>query len=158
VSPESDSLGDADGLASDGRLRAVVRALAAAVLIAGVGIAVGVLLVLAAVVTLGRVGVGVTPLLSIVLSLILATGVGFGGVALGYLRYRDRGLSYVGVRVPSLREVALVIVGYVASMGFLVVASGCSRRSARRPRPTPPRRSGWRTPRSCYFWCRRRSS
>jgi membrane protease YdiL (CAAX protease family) len=67
--------------------------------------------------------VTVTPLLSIVLSLALATGVGFGGVALLYLRYRDRGIGYVGLDVPSLRDVAFVIAGYLASFALLVVAS-----------------------------------
>ncbi|WP_435183167.1 CPBP family intramembrane glutamic endopeptidase [Halobellus sp. EA9] len=124
MSSEIDSPGDADEVAPDGgRLRETLRALAAAVLLAGVGIAVGGVLVLAAAVVLGLSGVDVTPLLSIVLSLALATGVGFGGVALAYLRYRGQGLDYVGVAVPSLREVAFVIAGYVAAMGFLVVAS-----------------------------------
>ena len=101
----------------------MARALAVAILLAAVGIAVGVALVGVAVVSLTTAGVAVTPLLGIVLSLALATGVGFGGVALAYLRYRGRGIDYVGVAVPSLREVAYVVGGYVASFALLILAS-----------------------------------
>lgn len=115
VSPDSDS---------DARsLRARVRALLVAVLLAGLGIAVGSILVLAAGALLSLAGVAITPVLSIVISLALATGVGFGGVALLYLRYRDFGLSYVGVRVPSLRELAYVFGGYVAALGLVFSAA-----------------------------------
>ncbi|MGQ4556636.1 CPBP family glutamic-type intramembrane protease [Halobellus sp. GM3] len=102
---------------------AVVRALAVAIALSVGGIAAGAILVIAAAVALGRSGVAVTPLLSIVLSLALATGIGFGGVAFGYLRYRGRGIEYVGLAVPSLRDVAFVVAGYVASFALLLVAS-----------------------------------
>ena len=101
----------------------MLRALVVAVLLAAVGIGVGVALVGVAVVSLTVAGIEITPLLGIVLSLALATGVGFGGVALAYLRYRGRGIDYVGVAVPSLREVAYVVAGYVASFALLILAS-----------------------------------
>nr|WP_089881107.1 type II CAAX endopeptidase family protein [Halogeometricum limi] len=94
----------------------VARALAVAVLLAALGIVAGIALVAAAGIGLRLTGVDITPLLSIVLSLVLATGLGFGGVALLYLRYRDFGLSYVGVRVPSVREFLYAAVGYVAAL------------------------------------------
>lgn len=103
--------------------RAIARALAVGILLAAVGIAVGVALVGAAVVGLTAAGVELTALLGIVLSLALATGVGFGGVALAYLRYRGHGLDYVGVAVPTVREVAYVVAGYVASFALLLSAS-----------------------------------
>jgi len=101
----------------------VVRALVVAILLATVGIAVGVALVGAAALGLTAAGVEITPLFGIVLSLALATGVGFGGVALAYLQIRGRGLDYVGLAVPSVREVAYVVAGYVASFALLLVAS-----------------------------------
>ncbi|WP_336025574.1 CPBP family intramembrane glutamic endopeptidase [Halobellus salinisoli] len=101
----------------------VLRALLVAVLLSVVGIGVGGILVVATVLALGVAGVSITPLLSVILSLALATGVGFGGVALAYLRYRGAGIGYVGVRVPSLREVAFVVAGYVASLALLMLAS-----------------------------------
>jgi len=52
---------------------------------------------------------------------------GFGGVALGYLRRRGYGWddirSYLGIRVPSLRELAVVIAGYVGIVVSLLVIS-----------------------------------
>jgi membrane protease YdiL (CAAX protease family) len=124
VSSELNPVGDTDESASPSDpVRKVLRAFAVAVLLAAVGIGVGAVLVIAAVIVLTLAGVSITPLLSIVLSLALATGVGFGGVALGYLRYRGVGLEYVGIAVPSLREIAFVVAGYVASFALLVVAS-----------------------------------
>lgn len=116
----ADRSGDVDPSQSP---RAVARALVVAVLLAAVGIAVGVALVGAAVLGLTAAGVELSALLGVVLSLALATGVGFGGVALAYLRYRGYGLDYVGVAVPSVREVAYVIAGYVASFALLLSAS-----------------------------------
>ena len=125
MSSESNSLDQPDDIApsSSPSPGAIIRALAVAAALAAVGIGVGVVLV--GVVALGLTGAGVsiTPLLSIVLSLALATGVGFGGVALAYLRYRGRGIKYIGVGVPSLREVAIVVAGYVASFALLMSAS-----------------------------------
>ncbi len=101
----------------------MLRALAVAILLAVVGIAVGVALVGAAVIGLTTAGVEITPVLGIVLSLALATGVGFGGVALAYIQFRRRGIDYVGVAVPSVRDIAYVVAGYVASFALLILAS-----------------------------------
>jgi membrane protease YdiL (CAAX protease family) len=98
--------------------------LAVAVLLATAGILAGVVLVGVVAVTLSVAGVPITPLLSIVLSLALATGVGFGGIAFAYLRYRGYGLGAVGIAVPSLREVAVAVAGYVACFGLVILASG----------------------------------
>ncbi|MFB6091643.1 MAG: lysostaphin resistance A-like protein [Haloquadratum sp.] len=122
VSSEYDSRDGAGGPTGSAPRR-VLRALAVAILIAAVGIGTGAFLVIAAAVALESAGVSVTPLLSVVLSLTLATGVGFGGVAAGYLRYRGVGLDYVGVAVPSLWEGAYVVAGYVGALALLVVAS-----------------------------------
>ncbi|MHB9287274.1 lysostaphin resistance A-like protein [Halobacteriales archaeon Cl-PHB] len=59
--------------------------------------------------------------------LILAQYVAFGGVALGYLYRRtpDWGWirSYLGVRFPSLKEIGVVLGGYVLLFGILIAVS-----------------------------------
>ncbi len=51
----------------------------------------------------------------------------FGGLALGYLRYRGHDLAgaraYLGVRLPSLREVGAVVGGFVGMIVLLAVVS-----------------------------------
>lgn len=124
MSPKQNSTRGRGGSAlSVGSPRAILRAVVAAVLLSVVGIGVGGVLVITTALVLGIAGVGITPLLSILLSLALATGIGFGGVALAYLRYRGLGIRDVGLRVPSLREIAFVIAGYVASIALLILAS-----------------------------------
>ncbi|RLM56520.1 CPBP family intramembrane metalloprotease [Halobellus sp. Atlit-31R] len=123
MSSERNSIDDASGPQQADPAYAIGRALVVAVLLAVIGIAAGAVLVVAAAVVLGLAGVAVTPLLSIVLSLALATGLGFGGVAIGYLRYRGQGLEYVGVTIPSLREVAFTVAGYVGALALLIFAS-----------------------------------
>ena len=125
MSSESNSIDRPDDIApsSSPSPGAIARALVVAVALAAVGIGVGVLLVGVVAFGLTLAGVSITPLLSIVLSLALATGVGFGGVALAYLHYRGQGIEYVGLAVPSIREVAFVVAGYVASFALLILAS-----------------------------------
>ncbi|WP_394348811.1 CPBP family intramembrane glutamic endopeptidase [Halobellus captivus] len=108
---------------TSGSVLTILRALVVAALLSVVGIGVGGILVIATALVLGAAQVAITPLLSIVLSLALATGIGFGGVALLYLRYRGKGLEYVGLSVPTLRDVGFVVSGYVASLALLVLAS-----------------------------------
>ena len=51
----------------------------------------------------------------------------FGGLTLGYLRYRGYDLAgaraYLGVRLPSLREVGVVVGGFVGMIVLLAVVS-----------------------------------
>ncbi|MFD1685435.1 CPBP family intramembrane glutamic endopeptidase [Halobellus litoreus] len=147
MSSESDVVdGAGDSVPSSDPLVDVLRALVVALLLAVVGIGVGGLLVGAAVLVLFLAGVSVTPLLSIVISLALATGVGFGGVALGYLRYRGLGLDYVGIDVPSLRDVAFVVAGYVASFALLVLASVVISTVGAEPAPNTTAEMGMENP------------
>jgi membrane protease YdiL (CAAX protease family) len=53
---------------------------------------------------------------------------GFFGLALAYLRYTrefswDDVKSYLGVRVPSLKEIGMVFVGYVGILGSMILIS-----------------------------------
>ncbi|ERG95496.1 CPBP family intramembrane glutamic endopeptidase [Haloquadratum walsbyi] len=90
--------------------------------VAIIGIVTGAVLVAAAVFSLQTAAITITPLLQIILSLALATGVGFGGVALAYLWYRGSGIRYIGFRIPSLRDIAFSFGGYVASLILLIIA------------------------------------
>lgn len=112
---ETPNSGDGSTRERDGSLH---RSLVVSVLLAAVGIVVGFGLVLVAGLVLRVAGIEITPVLSIVLSLVLATGIGFGGVALLYIRYREYDFSYVGFRVPTLRELAYTAVGYVAALSL----------------------------------------
>mgnify|MGYP000721688130 CR=1 FL=1 len=110
------------------------------VVVALLGLGIGFLLALAGILGLGALGVGATPLVILVVSLVLVQGVAFGGVALAYLTLRDRlwglvrapvegtlgvglgehrhGLDWVGVRLPGLRDLAAVGLGYAVALGF----------------------------------------
>lgn len=101
----------------DSRLRAV-----------GVGIGVGVagigtalVLVLLTSLLLGLLGVEITPVLSIVLSLLLTQGVAFLGVGYLYLRERGIPLRSIGIRLPTVKELGLVIGALVLSMVYLLI-------------------------------------
>ncbi|MFB6130236.1 MAG: lysostaphin resistance A-like protein [Salinigranum sp.] len=80
----------------EGSLRAEVRSVVVALIVAAVGLVAGTGLVVAAVFAVRASGFAVSPLLLIVLSLVSIQGVAFGGVALAYLRYRGYGAGYVG--------------------------------------------------------------
>jgi hypothetical protein len=103
-------------------VRGLVTVLVAAAL--GVaGLLFGSVLALAVVLGTSALGVDLDPVLFIVVSLILVQGVGFGTVALGYLGYRGLGLDFVGVRVPSAREVVAVVLGYVTAFGAAIAGA-----------------------------------
>jgi hypothetical protein len=104
----------------DDRSRSRPRAVGVALAIALVGLAVGVALVLVVAVGLRAVGVGLTPTMFIVVSLVLVQGVAFGGVALGYLRFRGLDGRYLGLDAPFRdvgRDALVVVVGYVLALG-----------------------------------------
>ena len=67
------------------------------------------------------------PLLALVLLVVTGQYVAFGGLAVGYLRYRSMNWSaireYLGVRVPSLRELLIVLGGWVLIFASLLVIS-----------------------------------
>jgi membrane protease YdiL (CAAX protease family) len=107
-----------DDTATD-RLWAVVTVL----LVSGIGLGVGVALVVALSLGLTARGVEPSPVTFLVISLVSIQGVAFGGVALSYLRLRDRSLRSLGVRLPSIREVLIVVGGYAAALVAAVTGS-----------------------------------
>ena len=76
---------------------------------------------------LGAVVGGVSLAVNVVLTLIVGQYVAFGGLAVGYLAWRgfDRAgiVSYLGVRRPSLKELGLVVGGWVVIVITLFVVS-----------------------------------
>jgi hypothetical protein len=108
---------------SVGEASSPVRSVAVAVAVAIVGIVAGTALVFGSLTAIQASGVRITPLGFIVASLVLLQGVAFGGVALGYLRYRGLSTDYLGVRVPSLPEVGAVVVGYVTAIGVAITGA-----------------------------------
>ncbi len=67
------------------------------------------------------------PLLALLLLVVTGQYVAFGGLAVGYLRYRSLSWSgireYLGVRVPSLRELLVVLGGWVLIFASLLAIS-----------------------------------
>ena len=103
----------------DSRLRAI--GVGVGLGIAGIGVAL--VLVLLSGLGLSLAGVTITPVLSIVLSLLLTQGVAFLGV--GYLYLRERGIPVrsIGVRLPSIKEFGIVIGALVLSFVYLIAVS-----------------------------------
>jgi membrane protease YdiL (CAAX protease family) len=98
------------------------RAVAVVLVVAGIGLGVGVGLVLALSLLLVGIGQEPSPLVFLVVSLVSIQGVAFGGVALGYLRVRGLSVASLGLRLPSLRDVLIVLGGYAAA--FVAAITG----------------------------------
>ena len=95
----------------------------------GLGIAGIILLVIVSVVVvLVSSPIGLSAGVLLIVGTAIGQYVGFGGVALGYLSNRgftwEQMRSYLGVRVPTLRELAVVVAGYVAIVMLLIVVAG----------------------------------
>lgn len=91
------------------------RAIGLAGLIAGIGLVVGGGLVVLAGGVIRRLGIdlGIVPL--IITALVLSQ-LGFAAVGIAALRYRGLGLGYIGVYVPTLRDLAWIGGGYVLTI------------------------------------------
>lgn len=102
------------------------------------GLAFGFLLTLVAALVLLATGQELTPTLQLVLSLVFVQGVGCAGVAFAYLRARPRlgaqvrslvGLDGEGgefsipAAVPDVRDIAVVVAGYLAAFAGIGVGS-----------------------------------
>ena len=104
----------------------VVRSAVAILVALGIailGLVGGTVLVFGAALGLQFAGVSLTPVSLIVISLVLVQGIAFGGIALGYLGYRGLGRDYIGVRLPSLRDLLFVGGGYVLAFGLAIAGS-----------------------------------
>ncbi|ODR81138.1 hypothetical protein BG842_04730 [Haladaptatus sp. W1] len=83
--------------------------------------------VVAAVAVLAFMAVGIDilnrPALLLAVSAVMLQGVTFGGIALGYLSYRNLGLDFIHIRVPSLRDIGIAVAGFVALFALLQLIS-----------------------------------
>lgn len=102
-----------------------IRAFSVAVAIGILGLIVAGVLVLAAVLTLRLAGFELGALSLIVISLVVGTGIGFGGVALGYLRFRGVDLNYIDISIgiPSLRSTIAVVGGLILAFVGVIVGT-----------------------------------
>ena len=100
-----------------------LRAVGVGVGLGALGIGLGFLLVFIAGLSLALAGVTVGPVLNIGLSLFLVQGIALMGVGYAYLRRRGIPLGSIGVRLPSLRDIGVVIGAFVLSIIYLIVAS-----------------------------------
>ena len=112
--------GDAPPARSPGRTLLAAAALG----VGGYAFAIVMVGVAAVVLTLAGVPLMDQPALQLGLSVVMGQGVAFGGFALAYLSYTDRGLDFVRVRLPTLRGLAWTVGGTVALFAGLVVLSG----------------------------------
>ncbi|OSO90998.1 CPBP family intramembrane metalloprotease [Halorubrum ezzemoulense DSM 17463] len=119
-----DAVGDADG--SGGGAGSPGVAVATALLLGVLGpviaLAGGV-----AVFAIDSLTGGLSLVASVVLTLVFGQYVAFGGLAVGYLAWRgfDREgiVSYLGVRVPSLKEIGIVLGSWVVILILILVVS-----------------------------------
>lgn len=103
------------------------RAIASAIGLSVLGPLIAVVLVLSAGLVVGTLGVELTILWSVILTLVLGQYVAFGGLSAAYLKWRDLTLDYLGVRIPSLRDVGVTVGGYLLAfvlglLGSIVVS------------------------------------
>lgn len=101
-------------------LRRGSRAIAVALLLAVGGVFAGIVGTLAVGLAVRSV-VSITP--TIQLGLFIPPMVLFVVVGAIYLAYRGLSLEYVSIRVPSLTDLLWTAIGYVTSIGFIIVAS-----------------------------------
>ncbi len=99
-----------------------VRALGVGVGAGLAGVVVSLILVVIAASAIDLLGAELPIAVTILLLLVLNQYLSFGGVALAYLQYRGLGLDYVGIRIPSLRDLLVAIGGWLASFGLIIAA------------------------------------
>jgi membrane protease YdiL (CAAX protease family) len=99
-----------------------LQAVVAVLVVSGLGLGVGVALVVTLSLLLVGLGLDPSPLTLLVLSLVSIQGVAFGGVALLYLRFRGRPVTSVGLRLPSVRDLLIVVAGYATA--FVAAITG----------------------------------
>jgi len=100
-----------------------LRAIAAALVVSCLGLGTGVALVIALSLLLVGAGLDPSPFTLLVISLVSIQGVAFGGVALLYLRVRGRPIGSVGLRLPSVRDLLIVVAGYAAAFVAAIIGA-----------------------------------
>lgn len=85
----------------------------------------GAVVVLVATTILTLFGIDITsrPSIRLLLSTVLLQGVTFGGFAILYLKIRDLDFNFVPFTVPDRRDAVVTVIGTLALLGLLFVAS-----------------------------------
>jgi membrane protease YdiL (CAAX protease family) len=99
-----------------------LQALVVVLFVSGLGLGAGIALVLGLSLLLIDAGLDPSPFTLLVISLVSIQGLAFGGVALLYLRLRGRPITSVGLRLPSVRELLIVVGGYATA--FVAAITG----------------------------------
>ncbi len=99
------------------------RALLVALGAAGAGIVAAIALTLVAASVIAALGLDLGVIPSVVLTLVLTAGVGFGGVSLAYVAWRGHDWSFLAARVPTVPDLAWIGGGYLLAMLSVIVAS-----------------------------------
>lgn len=99
-----------------------IRSITVAVVTAGVGLLVGGGLVFLGIGGIRRFGFdpGLVPL---IITAVVLSQLGFAGVAIASLRFRGRGSQYIGVRVPSGRDLAWIGAGYILTLAAAITGA-----------------------------------
>lgn len=95
---------------------------ALALVVAAAGLVVGVALSLGTILLLSLAGFELAATHLIVISLVMTQGIAFGGVALVYLRLRDLPPSFIGARMPTLKDLGWVVGGYITAIVAIILA------------------------------------
>ena len=115
--------GDLQNGDSTTRSRRIARAVVVAIGLGLAGPIVAAVLLVGAGLGLGILGVSLSPLVAIAVTLVLTQIVGFGGVIVGYARYRGYTVETLGIRIPSGRELGLTVVGGIGALALALLAS-----------------------------------
>ncbi|MFC4357632.1 CPBP family intramembrane glutamic endopeptidase [Halobium salinum] len=86
------------------------------------GVAASVVLMQTFAAVLAGLGVELSVTTLLVVTLFLGQYAAFGGIALLYLRLRGLDRDYVGVRSPSLRDLAVAVGGWLGALGVVITA------------------------------------
>lgn len=111
-----------DGAAGQ-RRRKQLRALVVAIGLGVAGPALAVVLVVIAGLSLGALNASLSPLVGIAITLVLTQIVGFGSVIVGYAYYRGYDLDTFGIRMPTGRELGLIVGGGTGALAVALIGA-----------------------------------
>jgi membrane protease YdiL (CAAX protease family) len=87
------------------------------------GPAVAGVLLLTAGLTLGVLEVSLSPVVNMTIVLVLTQVLGFGSVIVAYSAYRDYGLERLGIRMPTGRELGLIVGGGGGALAIALIGA-----------------------------------
>lgn len=109
--------------AASTRRRDQLRAVAVAIGLGLAGPALAVVLVVAAGASFRALNVSLSPVRGIAITLALTQILGFGSVIVGYAYYRGYDLEALGIRMPTGRELGLIVGGGVGALAVALIGA-----------------------------------